>query len=271
MCILSQVKLIKAEKLNNEYKIKSIKEIIGENEDLDDGYGIDQEILQELFGDNVNLPGMLSVILPEVNEETVGEFNLSIIDPDLNPAEENWLSKEISNKVFGDPSRFSELTQEDFDNIKAISCMVEELNSGELVIPRQIGNLINLEDLSVLTNNKYLSLPEEIGNLPNLRYLRLGGFISDEEGLKNIDKLKNLKILCLVNNNISKLPEEIGNLTSLIKLTIDDKKLNSLPVEMINLQNLRSLTIESKVRNVPYWVSNLPSLTEFVWSFKIMD
>lgn len=49
--------------------------------------------------------------LPEIILETVGDMNLQVINPVLNPAKNNWLSKEIAKIVLGN----------DFNTIKELN------------------------------------------------------------------------------------------------------------------------------------------------------
>lgn len=81
-------------------------------------------------------------------------MNLLSIDPSLNPAEDNWLNREIAIRIFGDENRFNELTQEHFNNITKISFVTDaDNNENSITIPKQIGNLVNLKSLLIVTND----------------------------------------------------------------------------------------------------------------------
>lgn len=205
-----------------------------------------QDYMNFVYGPNCNL---LHNMIPAIH-------------PFYNPAEDNWLSREIAIKVFEDESRFDELTQEHFNSISEISCMINgEFNIPEGVIPRQIGNLINIQSISIATNrNIYLKLPKEIGTLRYLNFMSLGGFISDEEGLKELNRLSNLKELFLLDNKIRRLPKEIGYLPNLKHLRIYDSLLDNLPIELCNLYNLNRLYVKSNISYIPHWIFDFANL-----------
>jgi len=106
-------------------------------------------------------------------------------------------------------------------------------------LPPEIGNLINLEWLS-LGGNELTNLPKEIGNLINLEELNLdcNHFTTLPP---EIWKLKNLKTLDLGHNPLTTLPPEIGNLTKLEGLSLYGNQLTTLPPEIGNLKNLETL------------------------------
>lgn len=141
--------------------------------------------------------------------EEVGEMKLMSIDPVLNPAQDNWLSREISRIIFRDEDRYDELTQEHFNSVTKIKYTYynKKHNSKLFFVPEQIGNLINLEDLSIKDsfNFKILKMPKEISNLNNLKYLVIKGFSCTDEGLKEISKLPNLIYFWETNSNILNL------------------------------------------------------------------
>lgn len=269
---------------------------------------------------NVNLP-------VETEYETVGDMNLQAIDPILNPAQDNWLSREIAKIIFGDESKFNELTQQHFNIIKDLRCSInDKFNIPKGIIPSQIGNLVNLEKISIkssnnldlpkrtsrseslesleadgleldvyniidqdvfsklncsvnteevdielsissiLDNDKNLVLPEEIENLSNLTHLHLEGFISNDEDLKELGKLKSLEVLLLLNNKISKLPKSIGNLINLKVVKIYDFALSFLPNEMSNLNNINILILGYvMLGSIPHWTYTLPNLKVSNW------
>ena len=83
-------------------------------------------------------------------------------------------------------------------------------------IPKEIGNLINLERLYLYTN-QITKIPSEIGNLINLN------------------------ILDLSDNNIGEIPTEIGKLINLIKLYLNNNQIREIPSEISRLINLKVL------------------------------
>lgn len=138
--------------------------------------------------------------------KTIGNMKLMEIDPLLNPAEDNWLSKEIAGIIFGDESRYAELTQEHFNVITNLNyiCLNRMVNIPEGFLPTQIGNLVNVEEISInasLCNYNDLKLPKEIQNLSKLNELTIRGVNFNDKNLKEILRLSNLTYLCLSNND----------------------------------------------------------------------
>ena len=128
-----------------------------------------------------------------------------------------------------------------------ITCTSEEgvvrqielsLNNLQGAIPREIGNLANLQGLW-LGGNNLTSLPAEIGYLTKLRVLQLDG------------------------NSLSSLPPTIGNLTNMGRLRLESNDLTSLPLEIGNLANLQELRLdENPVPCLPgtlfTWYESIP-------------
>ena len=93
--------------------------------------------------------------------------------------------------------------------------------SGEL--PESLGDLRNLQSLSVYDNDLSGELPSSLGNLTNLQSLGLGE-----------------------NDFSGPLPSSLGNLTNLESLTLDDNQLSgALPSSLGNLTNLRLLYLDN--------------------------
>jgi len=89
------------------------------------------------------------------------------------------------------------------------------------VLPKEIGNLTELETLSLAGNDLYGYIPEEIGNLINLDYLYLSS-----------------------NKFEGSIPISIGNLTNLTVLYLENNELTgTIPAEMSKLINLTSFSI----------------------------
>ena len=108
-------------------------------------------------------------------------------------------------------------------------------------IPKEIGNLSNLQEL-YLRNNRLETIPKEIGNLFNLRVLYL--YNNKLEIIpKEIGNLSNLQILYLSNNQLKDLPKEIGNLLNLQELYLTNNQLKEIPEEIGNLSNLQELEL----------------------------
>jgi len=113
-------------------------------------------------------------------------------------------------------------------------------------IPSELGNLSNLEILSLWGNGLSGSIPTELGNLSNLSQLylsnnQLSGSIPAELG-----NLSNLSSLRLDNNQLTFIPAELGNLSNLSSLYLDNNQLSgSIPAELGNLSNLSSLRLDN--------------------------
>jgi len=110
--------------------------------------------------------------------------------------------------------------------------------SGE-IIPPEIGNLINLQELYLYNNKLIGEIPSEIGNLTNLTdlylyYNELTGEIPSEIG-----NLTNLTDLYLHYNELTgEIPSEIGNLTNLTYLYLDNNQLTGeIPSEICNQED----------------------------------
>ena len=105
-------------------------------------------------------------------------------------------------------------------------------------IPKEIGNLINLQRLH-LYHNKLTEIPKEIGNLTNLQELDLS-YNRFTEIPKELGKLTKLRYLNLNDNQIVEIPKQLGNLVNLRTLCFGNNKLVEIP-NLINLSNLREL------------------------------
>ena len=113
------------------------------------------------------------------------------------------------------------------------------------VIPPELGNLTDLEWISLHSSRLSGSIPPELGNLTKLRKLDLSvnwltGTIPPELG-----RLSNLEELTLSRNGLEGgIPPEIGNLTKLEELRLLRTGLEGdIPEELGNLSNLKTLDI----------------------------
>jgi hypothetical protein len=127
-----------------------------------------------------------------------------------------------------------------------ILVQLEELSLGSnqlSELPAEIGNLVNLHRLDVQAN-RLTSLPLEIGNLTSLIVLDLAG---NELAslLPEIGNLQNLETLWLQLNRLRDLPAEIGKLGNLRRLGLGMNQLNSLPSEFGNLTRLEFLALNN--------------------------
>ena len=112
-------------------------------------------------------------------------------------------------------------------------------------MPPELGNLANLQDLSLQDNQLSGPVPRELGNLSELRKMSLGrnqlsGNIPPELG-----NLANLEYLNVFYNQLSgPIPRELGNLVSLGQLILSFNQLSGdIPPELVNLPNLQVLSL----------------------------
>ena len=115
-------------------------------------------------------------------------------------------------------------------------------NNLQGTIPREIGNLNNLESLSLRFSPLTGSIPPEIGNLANLTHLNLS-----------------------FNELTGTIPPEIGDLTNLRTLTFWGNQLTgTIPPELGNLSNIETLQLCSNqlTGTIPTELSNLSSATK---------
>ena len=108
-------------------------------------------------------------------------------------------------------------------------------------LPKEIGNLKNLETL-YLPTNKLKTLPPEIGNLTKLKVLNLNN--NQLTTLPpEIGNLTKLRLLALRGNKLTTLPPKIGRLKNLESLYLNGNQLTTLPPEIGNLNKLEGLTL----------------------------
>ena len=108
-----------------------------------------------------------------------------------------------------------------------------------------MGDLANLQELTLADNQLTGSIPPELGDLANLQELtladnQLAGAIPPELG-----DLANLEELTLADNQLTgAIPAELGNLANLTVLTLADNQLTgAIPAELGDLANLEELTL----------------------------
>ena len=110
-------------------------------------------------------------------------------------------------------------------------------------IPSELGNLSNLQGLSLWGNQLTGGIPKELGSLANLTYLALSGNQLTGGIPEELGSLSNLQSLDLHGNQLTGvIPKELGSLANLQSLDLSDNRLTgSIATELGNLSNLQEL------------------------------
>lgn len=174
---------------------------------------------------------------------SVNHMGIKDINPYNNPASDNWLTREVASQV--GKSNVSQLTQEDFNKVKVIYL----INNNIQEIPKEIGNLYYLSVLC-LSANQIQELPAEIGNLSELVSLDVS-----QNQIKKINcsfaNLSKLQSLVLSSNNIDRFPVGMENLNQLKTLTFSFNKLGTIPASIYSLGSLQQLYLENQRVELP--------------------
>ncbi|MBQ9681836.1 MAG: DUF1963 domain-containing protein [Neisseriaceae bacterium] len=178
-----------------------------------------------------------------------------------------WLS--IHGKLLKKlPESIVELKQLDtlhifgsFHRIQENDFRFERVSSELSELPKNIGQLKNLEELNLNNCHSIKELPESMTQLNNLKRL----FLSDCKNLitlpENIGQLNNLQKLDIRNTNIFRLPESIGQLHNLREFYLSDcKNLTELPESIAGLKNLTLFHIRDceKISTIPDSIQKMP-------------
>ena len=110
-------------------------------------------------------------------------------------------------------------------------------------IPEALGQLDNLEYLSLYRNELTGTIPEALGNLNNLKYLSLDSNKLTGTIPETLGNLNNLKYLDLSSNGLTgTIPEALGQLDNLEYLSLRSNELTgTIPETLGNLNNLKYL------------------------------
>ena len=173
----------------------------------------------------------------------------------------NWLSDEPLGTWNGVSTNAA-------GRVTALSLIENNLDGS---IPRELGNLSNLEALILVDNQLSGSIPPELGQLSNLEGLGLSsnqltgtippqlGKLSNLEGLglgsnqltgtipPELGNLFALEFLWLYGNQLTgSIPPELGKLSGLKVLALQDNQLTgAIPPELGNLSNLKDLRLHN--------------------------
>ena len=163
----------------------------------------------------------------------------------------NWLSGTIP-KELGDLSNMEELDLTD--------------NQLSGTIPMELGSLPNLTKLYLSYNQLTGEIPPELGNLSNLEELELWGNELTGTIPRELGSLANLTSLHLGNNQLTgEIPPELGDLSNLEELELWRNELTStIPRELGSLGNLTSLYLSNNqlTGEIPPELGNLSNLEE---------
>lgn len=137
------------------------------------------------------------------------------------------------------------------------------LEGGNLTsLPRAIGYLPYLEELTISDNFLITSLPPEIEHLKSLKTLVLTnlGITSLPPEIGRCSDLRNLRI---ANTELGLIPDEIGNLRQLEHFCLrGNTQLFNLPPSIGRLQNLRGLNLQNcSISYLSKELFSLPKLT----------
>ena len=145
----------------------------------------------------------------------------------------NWLSDAPIGKWYG-------ISTDIAGRVTGINLGGNDLSG---LIPPELGNLSNLEDLTLFGNQLSGPISPELGKLSNLERLYLGGNDLNGSIPPELGNLSNLEGLYLGDNQLTgPIPPELGNLSNLTLLYLADNQLTGpIPPELGNLSNLTLL------------------------------
>ncbi|BAH95336.1 receptor kinase-like protein Xa21 [Oryza sativa Japonica Group] len=137
------------------------------------------------------------------------------------------------------------------------------------VLPDSVSNLSSsLVSLSIRDNKISGSLPRDIGNLVNLQYLSLANNSLTGSLPSSFSKLKNLRRLTVDNNKlIGSLPFTIGNLTQLTNMEVQFNAFGgTIPSTLGNLTKLFQINLghNNFIGQIPIEIFSIPALSEIL-------
>ena len=141
-------------------------------------------------------------------------------------------------------------------------------SSGKLKgeIPKQLGNLSELEWLLLHFNELGGEIPPQLGKLSNLEHLSLLGNNLTGNIPPQLGRLSKLEGLDLGGNNLTgKIPNKLGKLSSLRALYLYHNNLTGkIPKQLSKLSNLDTLILRQNQLTgpIPDWLGELPNLSE---------
>lgn len=154
------------------------------------------------------------------------------------------------------------MLHEDCQNVFAKENIEElEIHHCELrEIPKDIGKMNKLTQLTLHGLNDLISLPEEIGELTSLKELVIDGLGIESlpKRMKQLEKLTLKKLYCLKN-----ISEEFGEMSSLKELVKNEFDIESLPKSLGGMKRLEKITLKKlSLKRLPEEVGELSCLKE---------
>ena len=142
--------------------------------------------------------------------------------------------------------------------------LVLGLNELTGAIPKELGDLSNLQRLELANNKLTGEIPPELGSLGNLEILLLGFNQLTGEIPSELGSLSNLETLTLTFNQFTgEIPPELSNLSNLETLLLQSNRLTGeIPMELGSLSNLRRLELDTNqlTGEIPEELGNLSNL-----------
>lgn len=136
------------------------------------------------------------------------------------------------------------------------------------MIPREISNLVNLNELSIEETMITGNIPDSIGMLSNLESIHFESNKLTGNIPSSLGKIRGLLRLYLQDNSLEgSIPSSLGNCVSLQNLDISQNKLTgTIPKQVLSLSSLSvllNMSYNSLIGPLPIEVGNLSNLAAF--------
>lgn len=219
-------------------------------------------------------PGEYTIEATTYSTQESGNFTLTVRQPELDALHAlynatggaNW--DDSDNWLTGAPLSDWHGVKTDEDGRVIEIYLIGNNLSGE--IPRELGDLGELQWLFLSRNGLSGSIPQELGNLYNLKILMLSNNELTGSIPARLGNMAALEELHLGRNRLSgSIPASLGRLENLRKLSLTVNDLSgSIPAELANLSDLRTLSIAANDLGgpIPYQLTDLENLTHiYLW------